>query len=47
MLPTTERAAAAGGRVVMGPKALINAHSLPVPAVTGPWLKSEGCTAVQ
>ena len=47
MLPAIERAAMGGGGAVAGPQAPINAHSLPVPVVTGPWLKSEGCAAVQ
>lgn len=46
MLPVIEQAAARSNGAVMGPQAPISAHSLLVPAVTGPWLKSEGCTAV-
>lgn len=47
MLPAIELAVTGGGRALMGPQAPINAHSLPFPAVAGPWLKSEGCAAVQ
>lgn len=42
-----EQAATGGGGDVLWPREPIDAHSLPVPAVAGPWLKSEQRAAVR